>query len=232
MGSAGRSQAIRAAEWPSEPCMVVLDELHKYRHWKRWIKGEFDRFGDRIRFLVTDSARLDVYRRGGDPLQGRYRYYRLHPFSLAEIEGKTLPAGFGAGDPLVFPTRSSPDGVRSLLAYSGFPEPLLAANNRTWRRCRPTAWIGFSARRCAISDVSSICRSAVARRPDARAVGAPLSLNALREDLEVSHGTVQRWARILEHLYTSSLCRRTPARGTRPQAHAQSLHVGCDPGPR
>jgi hypothetical protein len=33
---------------------------------------------------VTGSARLDYYRRGGDSLQGRYFFHRLHPLSPAE----------------------------------------------------------------------------------------------------------------------------------------------------
>jgi hypothetical protein len=64
---------------PAGSALVVLDALHKWRHWKRWIKGEFDKHRGRLRFLVTGSARLDVYRRGGDSLQGRYHHYRLHP---------------------------------------------------------------------------------------------------------------------------------------------------------
>src|SRR3990172_4521324 len=58
--------AIRAGRCPGGRALVVLDELHKYRHWKRLLKGEFDAHRDRLRFLVTGSARLDVYRRGGD----------------------------------------------------------------------------------------------------------------------------------------------------------------------
>ncbi|MDP2389429.1 MAG: AAA family ATPase, partial [Acidobacteriota bacterium] len=73
---------IRAARWPVEPALVVLDELHKWRSWKRWLKGEYDAHHPRTQFLVTGSARLDVYRRGGDSLQGRYHHYRLHPFSV------------------------------------------------------------------------------------------------------------------------------------------------------
>ena len=72
---------IRAARWPGGEALVVLDELHKWRGWKGWIKGEYDKHRDRLRFLVTGSARLDVYRRGGDSLQGRYHHYRLHPLT-------------------------------------------------------------------------------------------------------------------------------------------------------
>ena len=79
-------QEIRAARWPGGRALVVLDELHKWRGWKGWLKGEFDKHREHLRFLVTGSARLDVYRRGGDSLQGRYHHYRLHPFSQAEVE--------------------------------------------------------------------------------------------------------------------------------------------------
>jgi len=78
---------IRAARWPGGRALVVLDEIHKWSRWKEWLKGEFDKHRDRLEFLVTGSARLDVYRRGGDSLQGRYHHYRLHPFSCAEILG-------------------------------------------------------------------------------------------------------------------------------------------------
>ena len=70
---------IRAARWPGGPSLVALDEIHKWRGWKGWLKGEFDKHRRTTRFLVTGSARLDVYRRGGDSLQGRYHHYRLHP---------------------------------------------------------------------------------------------------------------------------------------------------------
>ena len=30
---------------------------------------------------VAGSARLDLYRRGGDSLQGRYHHLRLYPFA-------------------------------------------------------------------------------------------------------------------------------------------------------
>jgi hypothetical protein len=30
---------IRASRWPAAPSLVVLDELHKWRGWKGWIKA-------------------------------------------------------------------------------------------------------------------------------------------------------------------------------------------------
>ncbi len=81
-------QAILQKKWHDSDNLVVFDELHKFPRWKNWIKGIYDVSGGLHSFLVTGSARLDVYRRGGDSLMGRYHYWRLHPFTLDEI-----PAG-------------------------------------------------------------------------------------------------------------------------------------------
>jgi AAA domain len=113
--------AMRAARWPAGKALVVLDELHKWRGWKRWLKGEFDKHRHRLAFLVTGSARLDVDRRGADFLQGRYHHYRLHPFSVAEALGggpAELPAP-GAELPVEGRPRASSAGRAS----SGGPDP-------------------------------------------------------------------------------------------------------------
>ena len=36
---------ILAARWPAEKSTVVIDELHKYRRWKSWLKEEYDSQG-------------------------------------------------------------------------------------------------------------------------------------------------------------------------------------------
>ena len=58
--------------------------MHKYSKWKTLLKGFFDTYGERVRLIVTGSSRLDVFRRGGDSLMGRYLLYRMHPWSVGE----------------------------------------------------------------------------------------------------------------------------------------------------
>ena len=65
--------------------VLVLDELHKYRRWRTFLKGLFDRYADQLRLIVTGSSRMDVYRRGGDSLMGRFLLYRMHPLSVGEL---------------------------------------------------------------------------------------------------------------------------------------------------
>src|SRR3990167_10395790 len=70
--------------------IIVFDEIHKHPEWKNFLKGFFDTWGKQIRILVSGSARLDIYQKGGDSLMGRYFPYRMHPLSVAECERTTL----------------------------------------------------------------------------------------------------------------------------------------------
>lgn len=193
---------IRAARWPAEENLVVLDELHKWRLWKSWIKGEYDKHRGRLQFLVTGSARMDVYRRGGDSLQGRYHHYRLHPLSCRELVAGPAQAIPVVGEELRIPSRGPQETVAALMAYGGFPEPFLAQSERRlrrWQRERLDAFFREDVRDLeAIRDMGSlqILADLLPER-----VGSPLSLNALREDLEVSHRALTFWMDVLERLY-------------------------------
>jgi hypothetical protein len=193
---------IRAARWPAGNGLVVLDELHKWRPWKSWIKGEYDKHRNRLRFLVTGSARLDVYRRGDDSLQGRYHHYRLHPLSYAELAAGGRPEAPIPGKELPIPSKGSQDTVAALMEYGGFPEPFLtqsARRLRRWQRERLDSFYREDVRDLeSIRDLGSLQHLADLL-PER--VGSPLSLNALREDLEVSHRALTFWMDVLERLY-------------------------------
>jgi len=194
---------IRAARWPGGEALVVLDELHKWRGWKGWLKGEFDKHRETTRFLVTGSARLDLYRRGSDSLQGRYHHYRLHPFSYAELVRQGgAPACPEPGAGLAIPARADPEPLERLMARSGFPEPLLSGTERGFRRWQKERLDRFFREDVrdleAVRELSSL--QVLADLLPER-VGSPLSLNALREDLDASHRGVSHWVDVLERLY-------------------------------
>ncbi len=98
---------VQKAEFPPDP-VLVFDELNQYSNWRDLVKGYYDQFAPDRTAIVTGSGRLDYYREGGDSLQGRYHYYRLHPYSLREMSAQ----------PKV-------DDVRTLLQFGGFPEKRL-----------------------------------------------------------------------------------------------------------
>ncbi len=193
---------VLSAGWPATESTVVLDEVHKYRQWKRWLKGEYDTHGDRIHFLITGSARLDTYRKGGDSLQGRYHSHRLHGFSVAELEGKTaLPV---PGQAIEFAEGYNGETLPALFTFGPFPEPFLKQNARAlrrWRKERLDRFFREDVRDLEnVRDLSSL--ELLADMLEGR-VGSLLSLQSLREDLEVSHRAVTHWMEILDRLYFS-----------------------------
>lgn len=206
---------IRAARWPAGEALVVLDELHKWRSWKGWLKGEYDQHRERLRFLVTGCARLDIYRRGGDSLQGRYHHYRLHPFSVGEMTAPVMLPDPGAE--IEVPARVRRETLEALVQFGGFPEPLLAGSARTLRRWQRERFERFF--REDVRDLESIRDLASLQLladllPER--ISAPLSLNALREDLEVSHRALTSWMEVFERLYY--LFRLRPFTSTRVRA--------------
>ena len=118
----------------SNPSRIVLDEIHKYPRWKRFLKGFFDLQRDRVEVMVTGSGRLDIYQRGGDSLFGRYHLLHLLPFSLGELaRPKTIPAPLDHTSSIekVFepPDAVLKEGYQSLWNLNGFPEPLFPEND-------------------------------------------------------------------------------------------------------
>jgi len=190
--------ALRRGLLPPNQPRLVLDDIHKYARWRTLMKGVYDiEKGDR-QFIVTGSARLDHYRKGGDSLFGRYRYFRLHPFSLPELDMALGPAA---------------DHVSTLLTFGGFPEPLLARDERTlrlWQRERLTRVVREDLRDLEHVREVSLIEELVDMLPDK--VGSLLSVRGIREDLQVDHKTADRWITILERLY---VCFRIPPFGGR-----------------
>lgn len=45
-------------ELPAEKKLIIFDELHKYKNWKNYIKGIFDKYKNMFTILVTGSAKL------------------------------------------------------------------------------------------------------------------------------------------------------------------------------
>lgn len=72
----------QAKERVPQKVLFVLDEIHKNKKWRTWLKGLYDKHHEELSFIVTGSARFHVFRRGGESLLGRYYLYRHHPFSL------------------------------------------------------------------------------------------------------------------------------------------------------
>lgn len=190
--------------------LVILDELHKAKLWKRSLKGVYDTQDNKYDILVTGSARLNVYRKGSDSLMGRYYHFRLHPFSVAEVLQNST---FMSPDDLIamFAEFAKQNQLHSLAVdqvfenlyrFGPFPEPLVAEDQRIlnlWQRNRLEKIIREDLRDLSHLQELSQIEMLASLLPERTA--QPLSLSALKEDLEVSYMTAKRWLNYLNELY-------------------------------
>jgi predicted AAA+ superfamily ATPase len=200
---------------------IALDEIHKYPRWKRFLKGLFDAERDRLEILVSGSGRLDVYQQGGDSLVGRYNLHRLHPFTVGELLANGNQTVLSPGELLSsLETPEAKPGAEEALerieTLTGFPEPLFASSEaklKRWRRSRRQLVLREDLRDLTRIRELGLVDQLVSILPDR--VGSPLSINALREDLQVAFDTVQGWLKTLERLYFIFELRPYSARITR-----------------
>lgn len=192
-------KAILGESFEADKKLIIFDEIHKYKGWKNYLKGEFDKYHNKFSMVVTGSARLDLYRKGGDSLLGRYHPYRLHPLSVAELAGNSILSN--PFEELNF-AGSYEKELNQLLLFGGFPEVCLKHDERLlrrWHNERADLLIKEDIRDIeAIRDISAL-QVLVDILPGK--VGSLFSLNSLKEDLQVTHKTIAFWIDVLEKFY-------------------------------
>lgn len=185
--------------------LVVLDEIHKYKEWKNYLKGVIDNFRNDFIFLVSGSGRLDIYQRGGDSLAGRYFSFHLWPLTLAELHGCENPFQQfrnNITDVATEDTAACRNSWQRLASFSGFPEPYLAEKPTTYRR-----WSATYHRQLIREDIRDLTgvkqiddiEILFSLLPDK--VGSPLSIPNLATDLKATYNTVKNWLSIFERFY-------------------------------
>jgi predicted AAA+ superfamily ATPase len=216
-----------------KPPVVLLDEIHKHGRWKTLLKGLFDSWQDALRIMVTGSSRLDVYRRGGDSLMGRYFRYRLHPLSVAELLDQRRPES-----PLRPPARLDDGEWNALWEHGGFPEPFLRRDpefSARWRLLRRHQLIR--------EDLRDLTRVAEVDRLEALAdilserSGTQFTLSHLANDVHAAVDTVRRWIPLLESLHHCFVVRPWAGRlattlRKEPKVYWWDWSIVADPGRR
>ena len=152
--------------------------------------------------VVTGSSRLDLFRKGGDSLLGRYFAFRLHPLTVGELRGEEPTSPDELPGCLASRLAGDPATLAKLLAYGGFPEPFLEGDvtfRNLWRRTRTDRLVREDLLDLTRAQEIALIQTAAALLPTR--VGSPLSVQSLAEDLEVSHPTMRRWLTWFGHLY-------------------------------
>jgi hypothetical protein len=185
--------------------VVIFDELHKYPRWKQFLKGFFDTYADQLRILVTGSSRLDVYRRGGDSLMGRYFLYRMHPFSVAETLTQDLPDEKRIIRP---PKKVSPANFDALWTHGGYPEPFLKRDmrfSRRWQSLRLEQLVREDIRD--LTQIQQLDQLELLVKLLAERSAHQLIYGNLAGDVRVSIDTTRRWIDVLVSLHLGFLIR-------------------------
>lgn len=191
-------KAVADSIGASDQRTIIFDELHKFPHWKNFLKGFYDTYArSRFNVVVTGSSRLDIYRKGADSLMGRYFMYHMHPLSVAEI----IKQDFNQ-DELSPPRPIDDDDFAALLRYGGFPEPYLKRNPRfynRWKRTRLKLLFREDLRDSArVYEIAQVELLAELLRQQA---GQLVNYAALSRKIRASQDSVRRWTTILESLY-------------------------------
>lgn len=177
--------------------LVIFDEIHKYENWKDFLKGFFDLYQKKAAILVTGSACLDIFRKSGDSLMGRYFSYRMHPFTIGEVVRKKR-----AEEEFVSPKRISVKEFDNLLQYGGFPEPFLKANMKFYRK-----WKTFRFQQLFQEEIRDLTKiqhidiMEILAHLIQHQVGQLTTCSSLARKLRKTSVTVQSWLSILKNLY-------------------------------
>lgn len=169
--------------------IISFDEVHKYSKWKDLLKGFFDTYGREVRTIVTGSSRLDVYRKGGDSLMGRYFLYRMHPLGVSEL------VGIHNWDELLRdPTPIAKEDFDALWNYGGFPEPFARRDDRfhrRWKRLRSQQLFKEDVRELTrIQELSQL--EMLGKLLGARS-GEPIRYSGLARDIRINDKTARNW---------------------------------------
>ncbi len=188
---------------------VCFDEIHKVNGWKNVLKGIFDATQEHYQFIVTGSSKLDIFRKAGDSLSGRYFTFQLFPLVLKEVIGRTQIEKSECGNPLDFVlkqmSRQAGNGQKALeqlLAYSGFPEPFLAGKAEFQKK-----WSRDYLDRVITEDIGLLTRIADREKlhdlyqlfPEM--IGSPISENSLAAHLESNPVTIKNYLRKMQDFY-------------------------------
>lgn len=180
----------------SKPC-IVFDEIHKRPDWKNFLKGFFDSYGEQAHIIVTGSSRLDIYKKSGDSLMGRYLHFRMNPFSVAECLRTTI-----SDAEISKPLEMDDGNFKALFEFGGFPKPFLKRNKRfsnQWHNLRNQQLLREDIRD--VNLIHDLNQLQVLMSLISHQAANQITYSSLAKSTCVSVDTITRWIEILETFY-------------------------------
>ena len=180
-----------------EEPIIVFDEIHKYSKWKTFLKGFFDTYKEKVKIIVTGSSLLDIYKKGGDSLMGRYFPYRLHQLSIAELQRVEL-----SGKEINEPFQSKSNDFEKLLKNGGFPEPFIKNDPRflnRWKTLRQEQLIRGDIRD--LSRIQELGQIEILAEILKHQSGQLTNYSSIAKKVNVSSDTIRRWIKTLQSFF-------------------------------
>lgn len=177
--------------------VTVLDEIHKFKDWKNYLKGFYDDCKEVTRIVVTGSSRLDVFSRGGDSLMGRYFPYSVYPLTISELLKLEKPQSL-----ISEPKQLSNELWHTLWTYGGFPDPFIqrdVAYFNQWQNMRHQQL--FKEDVIDLGKVSDIAQIEVLASLIKANTGGLINYTSLGKAVRSSDQTIRRWFDLLESVY-------------------------------
>ena len=198
-GARAIGNALALEEGHDSEKTLVFDEIHRYQKWKTFLKGFFDIYEKSTKVFATGSAKMDVYKRGGDSMMGRYFPYRIHPFSVAELIDPSIPE---EGKIVRSPRKLADSEWNTLLEFGGFPEPFTNRQTRFLRK-----WRSLRMEQLFSQDIRDLTKTIEIDQIEALATvlanrtAEQLVVASLAHEVTASEPTVKKWVSILKSLY-------------------------------
>lgn len=180
-----------------EKPLIVFDEIHKYKEWKNYLKGFIDEYKGQLNIIVTGSAKLNIVRRGGDSLMGRYFIYRIHPLSVRELDSIAL-----VHKVIQHPKKIDDDQFNALFHFGGFPEPFIKQSDHFYNR-----WQVLRQEQMLKEDITSsekiqdLAQLEVLAELLKYQATKQVKYSELAKKVRVADTTIRRWIKILESYY-------------------------------
>ena len=176
--------------------IIIFDEIHKYKDWKNHLKGFYDSYADKYKIIVTGSARLDLYKKGGDSMMGRYFPYTVFPLSVKEVINNF------DYNTLIQKPNNPKEIYDHLYDYGGFPDPFIKQSKQFYKR-----WINIRKQQFFKEDirdlniVHEIGQFELLAYLLEKQIGSTTHSTSLARKIRVSETTIRRWLSILESNY-------------------------------
>jgi len=177
--------------------IMIFDEIHKYKNWRTFLKGLYDKHAEHLSILVTGSSQLDAFRSDGDSLMGRYLLYKIHPITLAELAPLFLK-----DQEISPPKQPLPGSLKRLIDFGGFPDPFLKKSekfHRQWNNLRSDQLFYDEVRSLMrIQDIASLKLLGMLLKEQC---GQLVTYSSLATKIKVSVDTIISWIALLKAFY-------------------------------